>query len=577
MLSNNERKEGRYLAKTTLILNNFLYNAGMLGFYRVLEQMGQDPEINGNTFSFELEAINQNFAENYIKVALDSFAADTWLFRNIINKNLVPIDNDDKQAIKDAQKKLNDQLSRFAKSRSYLSAYTVLQRLGIDVDIVGRAEDIRKEKDYQTQIIMFTAFKQLFDDPQVRREIVFKDIAYNQINAFWQNKAFLSNQEKTKEGYSFREIPCEQAFQIAFVQQLEGAPATKNGVSCIECGMPNIKKDIAMGWINDVGIDTTPARKGSYFWNFVPDTFLCPLCALIYACAPLGFTMVGREGFFINCSENFDILQKNNTSVRNLRLGDIRVMQNKGLQSLVNEMTLLMDQQKVEKEIDNIQVIQRYSVGDNPRYIFNVISRNKLLSMKQKKFGNAIEKLSKAFYQLAGSKTTIYLYDVCMDNYFSGQNQYQIIHSILYDSIAANKHAWFLWHILTMQVYGKGGNKMAEHNYSQCISAMMYGKELRKYLAEDADNKLRGYIYKLLNSLKTKNINDFLDVVLRMYVGMGREVPRVMINAFKDEETFLNLGYAYLMGLKGLDDKKTPQGSDSDVTVADNKNEEVAK
>ena len=42
-------------------------------------------------------------------------------------------------------------------------------------------------------------------------------------------------------------------------------------------------------WIVDGGIDSE--RKTSVFWDFVRDDYMCPMCALVYSCMPLGFNV----------------------------------------------------------------------------------------------------------------------------------------------------------------------------------------------------------------------------------------------------------------------------------------------
>ena len=47
-----------------------------------------------------------------------------------------------------------------------------------------------------------------------------------------------------------------------------------------------------------MGVDVK--RKTNGFWNFNVDLSPCPVCNLIYACIPLGFSGYAGEGFFVN-------------------------------------------------------------------------------------------------------------------------------------------------------------------------------------------------------------------------------------------------------------------------------------
>ena len=59
-------------------LNNFLFNSGVLGFYRIVENVGKLDLIKaeGNTLKIKKEVFD-NFEKDYIKTMLDKFGEDT--------------------------------------------------------------------------------------------------------------------------------------------------------------------------------------------------------------------------------------------------------------------------------------------------------------------------------------------------------------------------------------------------------------------------------------------------------------------------------------------------------------------
>ena len=79
----------------------------------------------------------------------------------------------------------------------------------------------------------------------------------------------------------------------------------------------------------------------------------------------------------------------------------------------------------------------------------------------------------------------------------------------------------------------------------------MSGITIKNYFGKEAENKLRSYIYKLINALGTSNRNMFLDAVTRMYSGINKEIPSVFFDVFSSDENFKEVGYAYVLGLKG--------------------------
>ena len=82
------------------------------------------------------------------------------------------------------------------------------------------------------------------------------------------------------------------------------------------------------------------------------------------------------------------------------------------------------------------------------------------------------------------------------------------------------------------------------------------GQKLRGFLMTDrggsaeTDNKLRGFVFQLLNALQVGDDNRFWQLILKTYAGYGLAVPREFINGFANDDAFQQLGYAYILGLK---------------------------
>lgn len=68
---------------------------------------------------------------------------------------------------------------------------------------------------------------------------------------------------------------------------------------------------------------------------------------------------------------------------------------------------------------------------------------------------------------------------------------------------------------------------------------------------DESDNKLRGTVYELLNALQVGDQFAFMNMLLRLSTSYNMKVPSVFMDAFQSEEDFLNIAYAFLVGLKG--------------------------
>ena len=68
---------------------------------------------------------------------------------------------------------------------------------------------------------------------------------------------------------------------------------------------------------------------------------------------------------------------------------------------------------------------------------------------------------------------------------------------------------------------------------------------------KEADNKLRGLVYQLINYVHTSNRDLFLSNITRLYAGMNLSIPSIFLNIFKSDEEFKVIGNSYILGLKG--------------------------
>ena len=98
---------------------------------------------------------------------------------------------------------------------------------------------------------------------------------------------------------------------------------------------------------------------------------------------------------------------------------------------------------------------------------------------------------------------------------------------------------------------GKSGDEMRK-----IITGGRIDKILSKEENEEADNKLRGLVYQLINAVYTNNRDIFFSNITRLYTGMNISIPTIFTNIFEDDEYFKEIGFAYILGLKGAYDNK---------------------
>jgi CRISPR-associated protein Cst1 len=533
-------------------LNNFLFNAGVVGFIYLLEQNGVPKEFykyredRGNELLVDKRVFTDYDLAEMFYVACQQRFEDVSKWKNMIElmKKIELLDlssqeGQDQFAALTKARPGND-FGEFSKldSSSFKTGYGIIKRFfNDDFDCEEATKKARKEKDLFIKREMLRRIISYIEKyPQV---LLMKDIMYTKINSIWKDMAFLLKANAGKEVIS--------CYRSSFVDPIKKHLSKNKGKNdlCIECGEPVSKGDAqGMSWIQS-GVDY--GRKRSYFWNMNPDSFLCPICALVYSCAPLGFVFAARSGnaVFIN----------NNISITDLISDNQGTAQEEfdSVGSVMSALTTQLIQKSINlktRELDNIQVV----IYRNDRYEINIIPKKKLEVLKNCQ--NSFEALIKVFVKL--KEESIAIYEEVLHNFLFGINQYNLINTMLrypLDSIR------FLRHILKIQIYTRGEMKVSEEEKKEFNRVRMmasHGNQLRKELSdshrnESVDNTIRSLVYQLLNSLETRDSHRFFDVIARTYTGNGLQIPKLFINMFEHEETFLNLGYAFVFGLKGED------------------------
>lgn len=522
-------------------LNNFLFNSGVLGLYTILRNVEKEDkvQINGNALIVEKEAFD-NFEEDYIKTMLNTFEEDTkW--HTIINRKekIRRLDMQEQEDIEQLEENYKS-IKRAMDSASYKSGYEIIKN-NTEEDPYILLEQIKKEKDKEKQK---TKLIKVIEHIEAYKEIYcMKDIIYTKINCFWENVAFLnrtSNKKEIKEEY-------KKVFVTPVQEYLK--KSSGNDYNCIECGTPiNKSEATGMSWLKDVGVDIN--RKKSGFWNFKEDTFLCPVCNLIYSCVPLGFCMVGSNGIFINNNDSFHNLKASNSEMKLEKEDKVDTFNHlyyRILTKQINRMNQLTNEKKAKYEPDNIQVIKRLTLPNKQIYEFNLLAKDKL---------KILERTATYFERLV----TTTIYQKVLDNVIEGRRLYSIIAELIEKRIEMRA----IYYVLKIEANTMIGGENVEEREQEIEEMIREGERLQAhfYANKENKNKLNSFSYKLQGALKANNVNEFMKLFTLFYGSMNIKMPKgkAITHLIGRQEDFRLYGYAYIYGLG----KKTEQGGKED-------------
>ncbi|ENJ9653568.1 type I-B CRISPR-associated protein Cas8b1/Cst1 [Clostridium botulinum] len=544
------------IANIKLELSDWLYNAGVVGICKIFDQNDDYYEKHQNYIVFD-ESLLENFEEKYFNYFINKYEKFTSWYKIVsIEDKLINFSKDtvDEKYIEKFNKQI-EYVKTKLKSASYKSGYEVIENK--ELDLLKEEQNLKKIKKTKKQSIqdvvpmieeqneLLQKIIEYLKKEEVKRIIMAKNIIYDVIAKFWSDVSFLNSSNNKKSMYKeYKNYFLDDC--INYIHE----DKEKFKHTCFSCEnkIAKLSKPASydLTWVNKMGVDMS--RKSSHFWNFYGDTFICPICNLIYSCIPAGFTILKDKGIFINENSNIDTLIKvNNTGIDNNT--SFQELEEKSYFTIAENMKQ-SEFERSNKEIDNIQIVKLDSNNERRPYSFNVISKNKLriIYNNRKNLRLLISKNAKI-----GDGSYINLYSEVIKRLYNNENLFDLISELFYLKLGDKfKGLSYLKNIIKINNSFLGGIMGKKVYYKKIDEIQKLGFCLRKdYENKKADNKINGITYRLLNALKTKNSNRFMDTLLNAYMYIRKPIPTEFIEGLKDEAKLQTIGYAFLLGLQG--------------------------
>jgi CRISPR-associated protein Cst1 len=546
------------LETINITMGDFLKNAGIVGLKYLLDLSEADENIDYGISEDEQSLwIDKEFAQNadwtdmYFKALIEYYEPYT-AYATVIQKidDLIIVINKGKwkpEDVKDDLKYINDKLL----SNSYKSGFENIRDKIEHPEVYELLMANKLKEKMQTDELLdrLKSLKNFLNQPLCEETFSMKSIIYNFVNRFWSEKSFLLRANAKKD---MRDV-----FEADFSKPLRAyllANHNKSKDLCIDCNMPmDSKEKVSIAFMNEQADDLV--RKRSSFWKFNVDAYLCPMCAYIYALAPLGFQLIGNNFMFMNVNCNMVELLKCNRKDNNIGLETEKKDEEKYSVWLAKTMDILLEEKT--KELGNIQVIVRGRNAED-RYVFSIINKELLDIFCDDKIKKVLNNLSKHPFVKVEDEF-INVHEKVIMNILNYRNQYSLLNMLLKNALDVKETiitAWFVYEVQFRSMSIKNGDKGGKimNRYSMRES----GYELRKNLLDAKgttdDECLRGMIYQLLNALSVKNIEHFMDIIMRVYCSTKLQVPDGFIRMLdnnKDNKVFQEYGYAFVLGLQG--------------------------
>jgi CRISPR-associated protein Cst1 len=559
-----------------LTLGGWQWNASIVGFINIVGW--ENVRIEKDTVEFSPEVLEE-FEEKFFAYLIHTYEKTLSWYKIVSfeDKLYDCVENDFEDFDLNSLKSMNNYIKdvkRYIKSSSYQSAYELIN---FDMDMLSLEKQltvIKEPKSQQhfnedkAQILMkvklaCSILQQIIaycESPGGKRYIRAKNIIYTVVNNAWSGVSFLNRQAKIKDVYT----DYKTYFVDPAIDYLK-CDKHKYKYNCFICNEPIKDMSNDLSFLNATGFDV--ARKSSHVWNFQNDIAICPVCKLVYSCLPAGMTYAYDRGIYVNANVSLQNARNINFNIKTTILNSLE----NGMRSVYHALVAALHEKEnntVKYELADVQVV-RY---ENSSYRFNILSRKmqEIIVLSEPE----LKHLIKTNFNENGQNVKIY--DEVIASIFNNQNLFSLIHRMIYYKLSDSAKCYFNGkHVsnvlmINQRLYQSLGGMAMEKVYRQdeensvlVKNAKNAGYHLRKkYHDKEADNKLPGICYRLLNALKTSNENMFMDVILNCYLYVKSQVPKVITDVLGNEKSFSTMGYALVAGLiDGQDTNGRPENT----------------
>ena len=593
--------------KAKIYLSDWFYNAGIVGFYRIFKDK-EKLEIKDNYIEFDTKEL-RNFADEYFEYFFIQYnVAERTMQRvannfKIISQNLTkePNNKEDENRIKEAIKTqktyfkntIKGQLIKIKKFDE--DTYETISNAMNKIDEIKDKEQVQEldeiyalikenlEKTNINQKLTMNFFKSIlsnsyFGQPsflnvvksslpyEEQKEVMYKDYISNIIEMDFI-KNILSNKYDINE---IKEIinkkdQSQLTNQIIKIYQNILKKKDLNQIqeylkekALSDCSMCNSAEILSSQYSegNFIPLAVSSDNMSNFFWNQNVNLQVCDICKLILFCIPAGVTSIIKTVkdngeykeqnvySFVNYDTNITELIKTNNNFRD------RSKKEKTNYNPYAEIILdIVDQNKQISnwQLENIFVVEfdaEYRAFSRMEYFnitrpvaefFTKYAIDSLNKIKDYKY-----RVQVVDYILKNKDTKMIINNRIRDNFIN-----DIKNNI--DSYYATKAR------MDINLLKKGDKNMEgiEKNNKKLGAIYNIGIATReKFKQKNMENKLDGFIYKMLNCIKQGNKNDFMDIIIRLHISIEESISPIFIESMKEGDlAFEDIGHSYLAGL----------------------------
>lgn len=599
--------------KTRIYLNEWFLNAGIVGFVKILKHNKDNfAKIEDNYIEFDTNNL-RNFHKYYFNFFFDKYNVAERIIRNTsnafdyINQNieLVPDDKTElknlKDKIKSNKKYIKDtfkkQLDKIKKIDEIV--YEKMKNEYDKVDNINTAFEIEKVRDILIECIQedkinkrltMNLFKSILSNTyygqpsflnvinssftyELQENIMYRDYVSNLVEM-----QFL--QDILEDKYDLEQIRLyiqknqEESNSISKDMQKIYLKIMKE-CSKKESNIENIKEYIEKNVLttcfmcenehtlttnysesNFVPLAISSDNMKNFFWNQNAKYPVCDICKLILFCIPAGITNITKvvkeneiykEKTMLNFV-NYDTSVENLLRT-NINFEDSLKYNNKNINPYSELILNIVGQ---NKQITKWQLQNIFVVEFEAEYL--AFSRMEYFNIKEYMARFFMEYAEKTLNKITDYKYKLQLVDYILKN---KDTKYVIADRLMQELKDKDKLSYnsllAISTRLILNLLKKEDIKVEEINKNNNKLYAIYnlGIDIHEQFKQSGEeNKLDGYTYKMLNSIKSGNKKEFMDIVIRLHMAKGKSISPIFLEIMQDTNLdFESIGHSFLAGL----------------------------
>lgn len=311
---------------------------------------------------------------------------------------------------------------------------------------------------------------------------------------------------------------------------------------------------------NFIPLAVSSDNMKNFFWNQNAKFPICDTCKLMLFCIPAGISSVSKTvqenvngqvtyrekeifGFVNNDVSVEELLQYNNNLTQSSKM-------DKTIHNPYSDLILSIVEQK--KDISEWQLQNIFVVEFESEYL--AFSRVEYFNIKRY-VAKFFKNYSKMFTAINDYRYKLQIIDYILKN----KDIKYVINQRLREEFEKDVPNGFNNYLATkvrlilnlLKKEDSNMNETIKKNNNKLYVLYSLGVAIHEELkAKNEENKLDGYVYKMLNSIKSGNKKEFMDIVIRIHMSMGKDVSPIFLELMQNSDLdFESIGHSFVSGL----------------------------